>query len=60
MQELEACLYKETQASGWDGRALLSAFDAVRKDTGVLSGFPSKTGNLPPLYQGQQPIGRAA
>lgn len=60
IQELEACLYKETQTSGWDGRALLSAFDAVRKDTGVLSGFPSKTGNLPPLYQGQQPIGRAA
>jgi hypothetical protein len=60
MQDLEACLYKETKASRWDGRTLLKAFDAMREETGAQSCPTSATGNLPPLYRGQQTIERAA
>lgn len=60
MQDLEACLYKETKAGRWDGRALLNAFDAMRKETGARSCHTSTTGNLPPLYWGQRTIERAA
>lgn len=60
IQELEAGLYKETQASNWDGRALLSAFDAIRKEVGASSGRTATTGNLPPLYDRQGPLDRAA
>ena len=60
IQELEAGLYKETTASGWDGRAMLSAFDAVRKEAGSPSGHAPATGNLPPLYQEPGLFDRAA
>jgi hypothetical protein len=60
LQDLEACLYKETTASQWDGRALLSAFDAVRKDVAPPAGRTATTGNLPPLYKEQQSLDRAA
>jgi hypothetical protein len=60
LQDLEACLYKETKASQWDGRALLSAFDAVRKDVAPPTGRTATTGNLPPLYKEQQSLDRAA
>lgn len=60
LQDLEACLYKEPKASRWDGRALLKAFDAMRKEAAPQSRRPSKTGNLPPLYEGQQAFERAA
>jgi hypothetical protein len=60
MQDLEACLYKETKGSRWDGRALLKAFDAMREEAGTQSHHTPTTGNLPPLYQGQQTTERAA
>jgi hypothetical protein len=60
MQDLEACLYKETKGSRWDGRALLNAFDALRKEAGAKLCRTPVTGNLPPLYQGQQTTERAA
>jgi len=60
MQDLEACLYKETKASRWDGRALLNAFDAMREEAGTQLGRTPTTGNLPPLYRGQRTIDRAA
>ncbi|MFZ1883852.1 MAG: BatD family protein [Rhodoplanes sp.] len=60
MQDLEACLYKETKASRWDGRALLNAFDAMREEAGTQLCRTPTTGNLPPLYRGQRTIERAA
>lgn len=60
LQDLEACLYKETKANRWDGRAILKAFDAVRKETGTQSCHASATGNLPSLYVGQPTVKRAA
>ncbi len=60
MQDLEACLYKETKASRWDGRALLKAFDAMREEAGTQLCRTPTTGNLPPLYRGQRTIDRAA
>jgi hypothetical protein len=60
MQDLEACLYKETNDSRWDGRALLKAFDAMREEAGTQSDRAPTTGNLPPLYRGQRPTERAA
>jgi len=60
MQELEACLYKETKASRWDGRALLKAFDAACAETGAHPGRTPTTGNLPPLYAAQSANWRVA
>jgi hypothetical protein len=59
-RDLEACLYLETKAVRWDGRALLKAFDALHDEASKQSLRKSATGNLPPLYAGHPPITRAA
>lgn len=60
MENLEACLYKETKTSRWDGRALLTAFDAMCEEAGAQFWRTPATGNLPPLYLGQRTVERAA
>jgi BatD DUF11 like domain len=60
LQNLEACLYKETKAGRWDGRALLNAFDAMRNEADPQARHTSTTGDLPPLYKEQRTIDRAA
>ncbi|MEZ5787941.1 MAG: BatD family protein [Xanthobacteraceae bacterium] len=60
LQNLEACLYRDTNSDRWNGRTLLKAFDAVRMEACTPSCHTAPTGNLPPLYAGHQTVKRAA